>query len=507
MASDALPDDLETLKAMLLAEQCESERLRQIIKELQRHRFGRRAETLPEDQMLLGLEDVEQTAASDEATADQSAPADRAARAAKRRTNRGSLPAHLPRIEIVVDIDDKTCPCCEGELHRIGEDKSERLDLVPAQFRVLVTRRPKYACRRCEDGVMQAAAPVRLIEGGMPTEATIAQVLVSKYADHLPLYRQAQIYARQGIDLDRSTLADWVGHAAWHLRPLQERILTRLKELPRLFADETTAPVLDPGRGRTKTGQLWAYAADDRPWGGCDPPGVVYVYAPDRKSDRPITHLEGFKGILQVDGYAGYRKLADRGDVRLAFCWSHVRRYFYELAVPGPSPIAGEALKRITALYAIEKDTRGRSADERRITRQQKSRPLVEALEPWLRAKLGLISQKSKLAEAIRYTLSRWEGLTLFIDDGRIELDNNTVERSIRPITLNRKNALFAGSDGGAEHWATVASLIETCKLNDVDPLAYLTHVLTRIINGHPNRDIDQLLPWAHRKQPLRAVA
>jgi transposase len=450
--------------------------------------------------MLLGLEDVEQTAASDEATADQSAPADRAARGEKRRTNRGSLPAHLPRIEIVVDIDDKTCPCCQSELHRIGEDKSERLDIVPAQFRVLVTRRPKYACRRCQDGVTQAPAPSRLIEGGMPTEATVAQVLVSKYADHLPLYRQAQIYARQGIDLDPSTLADWVGHAAWHLRPLHGRLLTKLKELPRLFADETT------GRcsilaGCTKTGQLWAYAADDRPWGGCDPPGIVYVYAPDRKSERPITHLEGFKGILQVDGYAGYRKLADRGDVRVAFCWSHVRRGFYELAIPGPSPIAKEALERIAALYAVEKDIRGRSAEERRAARHQRSRPLTDAIEPWLRAKLGLISQKSKLAEAIRYTLSRWEGLTRFIDDGRIELDNNTVERSIR------KNALFAGSYGGAEHWATVASLIETCKLNDVDPLGYLTDVLARIVNGHSNRDIDQLLPWAYRKPDLKAVA
>ena len=222
MPSDALPDDSKTLKAMLLAERMQNERLRQIIKELQRHRFGSRAEALPEDQMLLGLEDVEQTAASDAAIADQSALTERAARAERRRTNRGSLPAHLPRIEIVVDLDDKICRCCHGELHRIGEDKSERLDIVPAQFRVLVTHRPKYACRRCEDGVVQMPAPARLIEGGMPTEATIAQVLVSKYADHLPLYRQAQIYARQGIDLDRSTLADWVGHAAWHLRPLQE---------------------------------------------------------------------------------------------------------------------------------------------------------------------------------------------------------------------------------------------------------------------------------------------
>jgi transposase len=505
--SDALPDDSETLKAMLLAERMQNERLRQIIKELQRHRFGRRAETLPEDQMLLGLEDVEQTVASDAAIADQSAPAERAARAERRRTNRGSLPAHLPRIEIVVDLDDKICRCCQGELHRIGEDKSERLDIVPAQFRVLVTRRPKYACRRCEDGVVQMPAPARLIEGGMPTEATIAQVLVSKYADHLPLYRQAQIYARQGIDLDRSTLADWVGHAAWHLRPLQERLLLRLKERARLFADETTAPVLDPGRGRTKTGQLWAYAADDRPWGGDDPPGVVYVYAPDRKSERPITHLEGFRGILQVDGYAGYRKLANRNDVRLAFCWSHVRRGFYEFAASGPAPIATEVLERIAALYAVEKNVRGRSPEERRTARQQKSRPMVDALEPWLRAKLDLISQKSKLATAIRYALSRWEGLTRFIDDGRIELDNNIVERSIRPIALNRKNALFAGSDGGAEHWATVASLIETCKLNDIDPLGYLTEVLNRIANGHLDRDIDQLLPWAYGKQDLKAVA
>lgn len=294
--SDALPDDPETLKAMLLAERCESERLRQIIKELQRHRFGRRAETLPEDQMLLGLEDVEQVAAYGETAQDVSAPEGREARARKRRGNRGALPAHPPRIEVVVDIEDKTCPCCRGELHRIGEDRSERLDLVPAQFRMLVTRRPKYACRACEDGIMQAPAPARLIEGGLPTEATVAQVLVSKYADHLPLYRQAQIYARQRIKLDRSTLADWVGRAAFHLRPLHERLFGKLRQRPKLFADETTMPVLDPGRGRTRTGQLWAYAADDRPWDGAVPPGVAYVYAPDRKADRRSPILQASRG-------------------------------------------------------------------------------------------------------------------------------------------------------------------------------------------------------------------
>src|ERR1700736_5861403 len=385
--TDTLPDDPGTLKAMLLAERARTERLEQIIKELQRHRFGRRAETLPEDQLLLGLEEVEQTAASTEAENEAEGPDERASHAATRRTNRGSLPAHLPRIEMVVDIDDHACPCCRNALHRIGEDVSERLDIVPAQFRVLVVRRPKYACRSCEEGVVQAPAPARLIEGGIPTEATVAQVLGSKYADHLPLYRQAQIYARQGVNLDRSTLADWVGRAAFLLRPVHERLLASLKSSVKLFADETTAPVLDPGRGRTKTGQLFAYARDDGPWGGTDPPGVAYVYAPDRKAERPIAHLSGFKGILQVDGYGGYKVLAKQGDVRLAFCWSHVRRHFYELANPGPAPIATEALTRIAALYQIEQDIRGRSDDQRRAVRQERSRPLVEDLEPWLRAK------------------------------------------------------------------------------------------------------------------------
>jgi transposase len=508
VATDSLPDDAGTLKAMLIAERVQNERLRQIIKELQRHRFGRRAETLPEDQMLLGLEEVEQVAASGEAESNAANAAERSNRSAKRRVNRGSLPAHLPRVEMMVDIEDRTCPCCGEPLHRIGEDIGERLDIVPAQFRVLVVRRPKYGCRACENVVVQASAPARLIEGGLPTEATVAQVLVSKYADHLPLYRQAQIYARQGIELDRSTLADWVGHAAFLLRPIHERLLAALKGSAKLFADETTAPVLDPGRGRTKLGQLWAYARDDRPWGGTDPPGVAYVYAPDRKAERPITHLAGFKGTLQVDGYGGYRALAERGDVQLAFCWSHVRRRFYELAAAGPAPIASEALERIAGLYATEKEIRGRSADERLVVRQERSRPIIEDLEPWLRAKLALISQKTKLAEAIRYALSRWDGLTRFLDDGRIEIDSNVVERSIRPIALNRKNALFAGSDGGAEHWAVIASLIETCKLNTIDPYAYLSDVISRIVNGHPNSRINELLPWAYPAvQLLKHVA
>lgn len=487
---------------MLLAERAENERLRQIIKEMQRHRFGRRAESLPEDQLLLALEEAEQVEAEGLAGDEAVDPVRRAARAANRRSNRGALPPHLPRIEQVVDIEDKTCPCCRGPLHRMGEDTSERLDVVPAQFRVLVTRRPKYACRSCEEVVVQAPAPTRLIEGGIPTEATVAYVLVSKYADHLPLYRQAQIYARQGVRLDRSTLADWVGKAAFLLKPVHDRLFERLKASDKLFADETTAPVLDPGRGRTKTGQLFAYARDDRPWGGGDPPGVVYLYAPDRKGETIGRHLAGFAGTLQVDGYAGYRALAERNAVRLAFCWAHARRRFYELAQSGPAPIASEALARIAELYRIEDEIRGRAADERRTIRQAKTRPLVEALEPWLREKLGLVSQKSKLAEAIRYALSRWPGLTRFLDDGQVEIDSNIVERSIRPLALSRKNALFAGSDGGGEHWATIASLIETCKLNGIDPQVYLTDVINRILAGHPQSQIDELLPWAYDGSP-----
>lgn len=493
---------------MLLAERAESERLRQIIKELQRHRFGRRAESLPEDQLQLALEEAEQVESAGQAEAEETAPAERKARAVRRRTNRGALPAHLPRIETVIDIESTVCPCCSGTLHRIGEDVAERLDIVPAQFRVLVVRRPKYACRACEDVVVQAPAPARLIEGGIPTEATVAQGLVSKYADHLPLYRQAQVHARQGVNLDRSTLADWVGRAAFLLRPIHERLLAKLKASTKFFADETTAPVLDPGRGQTKTGQLWAYARDDRPWGGTDPPGVAYVYAPDRKAERPIAHLEGFKGVLQVDGYGGYKVLAERGHVRLAFCWSHVRRRFYELAQAGPAPIATEALARIAALYRIEGEISGQSADQRRAARQERSRPMIEALQPWLREKLALISQKTKLAEAIRYALSRWAGLCLFLDDGRIEIDSNTVERSIRPLALNRKNALFAGSDGGAEHWAVIASLIETCKLIGVEPHGHLADVISRIVNGHPQSRLDELLPWTYQTEPaLKAVA
>jgi transposase len=495
---DSLPDEPKALKELLVAAQAENERLIAIIKELQRHRFGPRSEKLDPDQLALMLEDVEQSIAAGEAESERQEKPAKTPLQRKRQVNRGALPRHLPREEIVVDLADKSCPCCKGLRVRIGEDASERLDMIPASFKVIVTRRPKYACRDCAGEVAQAPAPEHLIEGGVPSENLIAAVVIAKYADHLPLYRQAQIYARQGVELDRSTLADWSGRAAFALRPVYERLFAILKGSDKLFADETRAPVLDPGRRKTKTGQFWAYARDDRPWGGPAPPGVAYVFEPDRKHERPAAHLAGFAGILQVDGYGAYKALAEGGRVTLAFCWAHARRKFFDIQAASPAPIAAEALARIGALYAIERDIRGSSASARRDARQTRARPMLEALKPWLEAKLAAVSGKSTIAEAIRYTLSRWAGLTRYLDDGRIEIDSNVVERGMRTLALGRKNHLFAGSDDGGRYWAIHASLIETCKMNHVDPQAWLADVLDKIANRHPMSRIDELLPWAY---------
>ena len=508
-----LPDDMQALRAIIIAQdekrvaleaqvvaitaaQAEADveiaRLTAIIQAFQRHRFGARSEKLDNDQFELVLEELDAALSLVQAGLEAVASAPRGSPG--RKGNRGSLPAHFERVERVIDIENKACSCCGGALHVIGEDFTERLDVVPATFRVLVTRRPRYGCRHCGDGVTQAPAPAHIIERGIPTEALVAHVLVSKYADHLPLYRQSQIYARQGVHLDRSTLSDWVGRAAWWLSPLRDHLFATLKQSTKLFADETTAKVLDPGRGRTKVGQFWTYARDDRPWGGSAPPAVVYRYAPDRKADRPLEHLDGFSGVLQVDGYAGYERLGRRGGVQLAFCWAHVRRGFFELA--DTAPIAREALTRVAALYGVETEIRGRPAGERRSVRQVRSRPIIDDMKRFLDAKLAQLSRKSKLAEAIRYALSRWEGLTRFLDDGTVELDNNTVERAIRPLTLNRKNALFAGSDDGADHWAIIATLIETAKLNGIDPQAWLTDTLSKLAAGHGNLRREDLMPW-----------
>lgn len=509
---DALPEDAEGLRALVLRLRAERDELadaldraQHIIHQLQRAQFGRRSEKLDPDQLQLSLEEQEIGQACETAAADK-----RKASRPKEPGKRKSLPPHLPRVEVVIPPETTTCPCCQGAMHVIGEERSERLDVIPAQFRILVTRRPKYACRTCADGIIQAPAPERLIRSGLPTEALVAHVLVSKYAWHLPLYRQAQIMLAQGIEIERSVLAFWVGYAAVELMPLWRRMREILLGAARLFVDETRAPVLDPGRGRTKTGYFWSIARDDRAWGsGADPPAVVYTYAPGRGGVHARTLLEGYCGIVQCDGYAVYEQLADParqgGAVILAFCWAHWRRQFYEIARKGPAPIAEETLRRIAVLYAIETRIRGRGAEERRTIRQAESKPLVEDLKTWLEAQLARASGKSAIATAIRYGLHRWEGLNRFLDDGRIEIDTNVVERSMRPIGLSRKNALFAGHDDGAANWACIASLVETCKLNGVDPQSYLTDVLTRLVNLWPAARLDELMPWAWAPVPAAA--
>lgn len=473
--------------------------LEKLVADFKRALFGAKSEKGNFDQFQLALEDIETAIAAVHAEDEAIDPPKKTAR--KRNTNRGSLPKHLPGIEEVIEPEDIVCSCgCER--HVIGEDVSERLDIVPSQFRVLVTRRPKYACRSCEEGIAQALAKPRLIEGGIPTEATVASVIIAKYADHLPLYRQSQFYARQGVDIDRSTLAAWVGKAAYELRPVYDCLMSNLKQSTKLFMDETTAPVLEPGRGKVKKGYFWALARDDQPWNGDNPPGVAFTYAPGRAGKFAVDILQGFNGVMQVDGYTGYNRVLDpkaNGDIRLAYCWAHARRKLYELTQNSTAPIAQEGLKQINTLYRIEAQIRGLAAEERLVMRQQKSMPKIVAFKLWLDQARLQTSTKSPTGLALKYIARYWDGLTLFLSDGRIEIDNNTVERTIRPIAISRKNALFAGHETGAQIWAMLASLIETCKLNAIEPHNYITGVLTAIVNGHSQKRIEELLSWNFR--------
>jgi transposase len=360
----------------------EIERLQIIIKKLQRAQFGRRSERLDADQLALALEDLD----GDIARIRESRPAI-ATEAAEAPSRRKPLSDHLPREDVLLDVDSEICGCCGGPLHAIGESVSEMLDWVPAQLRVVRISRPKYACRACNK-VVQAPAPERLIAGGLATAALLAQVLVSKYCDHTPLYRQSQIFARHGVDLGRSTLAGWVGGACWWLEVLHERLCKNVFASNHLFADDTPIPVLDPGRGRTKTGRLWVYAREQRPWSGPEPPAAVYLFAPDRKAERPVSHLAGFKGVLHVDGYAGFEQLTSNGDVMLAACWAHTRRKFYEVAEATGSPVATEALRRISELYAIEARVRGKSSAHRLAERRSFSKAVAQACIPGSRRSL-----------------------------------------------------------------------------------------------------------------------
>jgi transposase len=514
MASDAasLPADPDALIGMIADLRAENDRLRAMLASLKRRLFGARSERHEADtaQLALGLNDVATVPVEPEPQTASKPVSQAATPRPKAARNIGALPDHLPREEVVLEPAVSVCPCCQGKLHRIGEDVSEMLDIVPAIVRVKRIIRPRYGCRACESAVVQMPAPPRPIEGGLPTPALLAHVAVSKFAWHLPLHRQTQMLAGQGLDLDRSTLGHWVGRTTWWLKPLYELLLDSVMSATKLFCDDTSLPVLDRRRRRTRTARLWAYAVDDRPWQGERPAALAYVYAEDRRSEHVRQHLKGFRGVLQVDAYTGYDALtrADRpgGAIILAYCWAHVRRGFYDVHRRTGDALAAEALRRIGELYAIEARIRGRKAEDRVAVRQTETAPLLVALRAWLMQGLEEISAKSDLAIAIRYTLGHWDGLTRFVSDGRIEIDSNTVERGIRPIPLGRKNSLFAGNDAGGERWAILASLINTAKLHGIDPQTYLADVLERIVSGRTKANaLAELLPWAWkaaREQP-----
>jgi len=496
-----LPNDVDVLKQLVADRDGLIAKLLAEIARLKRWQFGRSSErldaTLAQLQLALGdlpaapppVESPQESLPAEEST--QALPRNRVL--PFRRAPR-AFPAHLPRETVVHAPASCACPDCGGTMRPLGEDVSEMLDLVPGYFKVIRHVRPKVSCGRCAR-VVQQPAPSRPIDRGMAAPGLLAQIIVAKYADHCPLYRQQGIYRRSGVELDRATLAAWVGHAAQLLEPLVDALGTYVRAAEKVHADDTPVPVLDPGRGKTKTGRLWTYVRDDRPAGSRDPPAVWYRYSPDRKSEHPQAHLRRFRGILQADAYSGYARLYDDGQIVEAACWAHARRKFYDLYVVERSPIATEALQRIGALYAIERDIRGSLSALRARVRQARAGPLLDALHAWLAATLQTVSAKSELAGAIKYALVRWPALTRYRDDGRIEIDNNSAQRSIRPVVLGRRNYLFAGSDAGGERAACIYSLIGTALLNDRDPYLYLRHVLERIAD-HPIHRISELLPW-----------
>lgn len=519
-AAADLPEDVESLRAIIAAQAIELadqarrlhtrdtliEKLKAQLAALRRARFGASSEKVERaiEQLELALEDIE-------ATAVETAPALPAkAEDAKNKPARQPLPDHLPRHEEVHEVQDCACPTCGGrDFLKAGSVVSEVLDYVPASFRVVRHVQRRIVCKGC-DTEIKAAMPSPPIERGKPGAGLIAHVLVAKYCDHLPLYRQSEIYAREGVDLSRSTMADWVGRASALLAPLVDALRAHVFAGDRLHGDDTPVPVLEPGKGKTKTGRLWAYVRDGRPRADPSPSAAAYFYSPDRKGAHPQGHLKGFRGVLHADGYAGFRDLyeskkpGEAAPIVEAACLAHVRRKFFDLAAAGPAPIAEEALRRIGELYDVETTIRGAPPQRRREIRQQQTAPRFDALREWLETKLKQLLQKSATAEAIRYALTRWTALARFIDDGTIEIDNNAAERAIRPIALGRKNWLFAGSDKGGERAAGVLSLIETAKLNGLDPEAYLRAVLARIAD-HPINRIADLLPWSLAVTPKEA--
>ena len=492
------------------------ERLEGQVHDYRRTKFGPKSEKLDPAQMELALEDLETAIAETQAriaavekkidagASDPGEVGDQNKAVARKERKVRALPEHLPRIERVIEPESIVCPCGCGNMVRIGEDRTERLDRVPARYEVIVTIRPKYACPKGRTGVVQARAPAHLLEGSWPTEALLAEIAVSKHSEHMPLNRQAEVMARHGVPIDRTVLSDWMGRTGCEIAPVVDHMAKRLLwESTRLYVDETTAPVLDPGRGRTKTGYLWAVLRDDRGWNGSAPPGVVFHYRPGRNGEYAAEILKGFNGTIQVDAYGGYSHLAtsDRiggAPLKLAFCWAHGRRKLIKAAPKSGSPIVDEALVRIAALYKIEDSIRGSEPEHRLAVRQDLSLPLVDAFFTWIAAQASRVSRKSDLGKALAYMMTRQDGFRQFLNDGHVDIDSNLVENAIRRPAMNRRNALFAGHDEGGRNWARFASLIGTCKMNSVEPYAYLRDLFTRLANGHLAKDIDALMPWAY---------
>jgi transposase len=495
-----LPNDIEALKDLLANRDALIAKLLAEIARLKRWQFGRSSERLDATlaQLQLALDDLQ--SAPPAVPAEETVPAEDSTQTLPqkrvlplRRAPR-AFPAHLPRETIVHAPTSCSCPDCGGAMRPLGEDVSEMLDMVPGYFKVIRHVRPKLSCGHCSR-VVQQPAPSRPIARGMAAPGLLAQIIVAKYADHCPLYRQQGIYRRSGVELDRATLAAWVGETARLLEPLVDVLGRYVLAAEKVHADDTPVPVLDPGRGKTKTGRLWTYVRDDRPAASGDPPAVWYRYSPNRKGEHPQMHLRHFRGVLQADAYAGFGPLYETGKIVEAACWAHARRKFYDIYMVDRSPIATEAMQRIGALYAVERDIRGTLPAQRARVRQERAGPLLDQLYQWLSAALQMVSVKSELAGAIKYALVRWTALTRYRDDGRIEIDNNSAERAIRPLVLGRRNYLFAGSDSGGERAANIYSLIGTALLNGRDPYLYLRHVLERIAE-HPINRVDQLLPW-----------
>ena len=500
MPAAALPDlnalDVGALRTMVIDQQALIERLQTMIAHLRRMQFGRKSEKIERqvEQLELELEELESAkAAQREELERKLEPVQTAALETVRKPVRRALPEHLRREVEMHEPTEQGCPVCHAELKKLGEDVSEMLEWSPASFKVIRHVRPNLCCTKC-DVIVQAEAPSRPIARGMAGAGLLAHVLVSKYADHLPLYRQAEIYAREGVELERSTLADWVGSSQLR-EPLQAALRRHVMSASKLHADDTPVPVLEPGKGRTKTGRLWTYVRDERAAGQTTAPAVWFAYSPDRSGKHPQQHLASFKGTLQADAYAGFNRLYDGGRVLEAACWAHVRRKFFDIQQAHASPLAGEVIERMAELYAIESEIRGRSPEERKQVRKARSVPLLAKLHEWMQNTLKKVSRKSDIAAAIGYALGRWPALLRYCDDGLLEIDNNAAERALRAVALGRKNYLFAGSDSGGERAAAIYSLIGSAKLNGLNPEAYLTAVL-RSIADHPINRIGELLPW-----------